>query len=244
MTQGHLTTCFYHLFLTNWMVPLLMLSASCYSDAGTIGIMWLKKVTVHLVSIVFAKQTIDPLSMPSASHDASYDDISWAKIYITPCFDHLNLSDKWCHWWYIKIMGHWCQCQQNPLIESQVALNFDCPGLTNVIGQLIIPSTSFDDDAKSITWPKKSWCTLSWSSLPNKYSKPIYNVISLCHADNGTNGVTLPKDQIAPYFDCFDVMNAMMLLMMLSASYGQKNQVVLHFICLDLQMQWCHCQFH
>ena len=106
---------------------------------------------------------------------------------------------------------------------------------------LVTPSASHDASSNSITWPKKSWCTLFWSSRHDKCSVAIYDAIGITWCQ--PSGVMCPKTSSCTSFNHLDIRNVMLPLIMLSASHyisthGTGIIIPKMSCCTSFQLSW------
>ena len=281
--ESHVVSHFEYLELRNVMVQFMMASASHDGDTGTNGITWPKcHVSPHF-NCLDPKNAMLPLMMQlhyMMLMPAPITSDTLLKSHVAPHFNHLDLGMQWCNLWHhwhhvISLLVQMAYYNQ----ESHVAPHFRHLDLRNAIVALMMPvyMTSYDQkshvashfdhlDLRDAVVPlmmpapmashdQKSCCTPFWSIQSTECNGAI------AHAS--TNCVTWPKSLVAPHSDCLNPRNAMVPLMVPSASYDadtsangitwQKSHAAPHFKWLNLRnvvgtignvidIVWCPCQ--
>ena len=103
--------------------------------------------------------------------------------------------------------------------KSHVAPHFNHVDLRNAMMPFMTASASLDVIANGIPWPERLCMTSIWSCWSKECCQH-------CDVNTGTSGVTLPKIHIAPNFDGLDLMNAMVPLMVQSASHDADTNAI------------------
>ena len=127
--------------------------------------------------------------------------------------------------------------------KSHVAPHFNHSDQRSAIVQEKMPWVSCNGDSKDIEWPKRKCCISIWLPCPKESDSTIDGAISITCADTGGSSIMWPKCHFSPNFDHLVWSNAMLSVMMPSASCDidsndvtwPKSHVAPQFNCLDLR---------
>ena len=104
--------------------------------------------------------------------------------------------------------------------KVHIAPHFNHIELKAAVVALTMPFVYHDDSAgtKGITSPKRLCCTLFWLCWSKECSVAIGNAISIIQYWCQCQWCHMIRAFVAPHFNCFELRNAMVSLMMLLAS--------------------------